>query len=104
MAHPRQTGLEVRRTILIDSAKSMKLRGFPEVPARTLCRFPGKSLSNPPHLLRIAMSQTLPDLSSPETLAVLGRIADALERLAPKAAPEADFLAADAFVWHAAGR
>ena len=44
------------------------------------------------------------DLTSPESLALLKRIADALERLAPTGAPEADFTAADAFVWHAAGR
>ncbi len=44
------------------------------------------------------------DLTSPESLALLKRIADALERLAPVAAREADFTAADAFVWHAAGR
>jgi predicted AAA+ superfamily ATPase len=50
------------------------------------------------------MSQPPSDLSSPETLALLRRIADALERLGPPAAAEAEFLAADAFVWHAAGR
>jgi len=44
------------------------------------------------------------DLTSPESLALLKRIADALDRLAPAAAPQADFAAADAFVWHAAGR
>jgi predicted AAA+ superfamily ATPase len=32
--------------------------------------------------------------------AVLKRIADALERLAPAAAPALDFKAADAFIWH----
>ena len=32
------------------------------------------------------------------------RIADALERLAPSSVPQADFAAADAFVWQAAGR
>ncbi|NIX77249.1 ATP-binding protein [Microvirga terricola] len=42
--------------------------------------------------------------ASPESLALLKRIADALERLAPAAAPQADFQAADAFVWHAAAR
>jgi predicted AAA+ superfamily ATPase len=35
--------------------------------------------------------------------ALLRRIADALERIAPSAASQADFAAADAFVWHAAG-
>ena len=50
------------------------------------------------------MSQPPSDLSSPETLTLLRRIAEALERLGPPAAPEADFLAADAFVWHASAR
>ena len=36
--------------------------------------------------------------------AVLHRIADALERLAPKPAKPVDFAAADAFVWHAGAR
>jgi predicted AAA+ superfamily ATPase len=44
---------------------------------------------------------TSPSLSSAETLALLARIATALERLAPAATPVADFSAADAFVWHA---
>ena len=44
------------------------------------------------------------DLTSPESLTLLKRIADALERLAPSGTPQADFAAADAFVWHAAGR
>ena len=35
---------------------------------------------------------------------VLARIADALERLAPSAQSVPDFAAADAFVWHPAGR
>ncbi|MGB8547488.1 MAG: ATP-binding protein [Xanthobacteraceae bacterium] len=35
---------------------------------------------------------------------VLARIADALERLAPSAPSAPDFAAADAFVWHPAGR
>ncbi len=42
------------------------------------------------------------DAPSPDTTALLARIADALERLAPKVAAEPDFSAADAFVWHAA--
>ena len=44
------------------------------------------------------------DLNSPESLALMTRIADALERLAPSSVPQADFAAADAFVWQAAGR
>lgn len=43
-------------------------------------------------------------LSSPDSLAILRRIADALERLAPPAAHQADFTAADAFVWQAGTR
>jgi predicted AAA+ superfamily ATPase len=39
----------------------------------------------------------------PETLALLARIADALERIAPAGASRVDFAAADAFVWQAAG-
>ena len=35
---------------------------------------------------------------------VFARIADALERLAPPVAPESDFSAAEAFVWHPEGR
>ncbi|HVA35961.1 MAG TPA: ATP-binding protein [Stellaceae bacterium] len=42
------------------------------------------------------------DEKSHDTL--LRRIADALERLAPKAHPATDFDAADAFVWHAEGQ
>jgi predicted AAA+ superfamily ATPase len=48
--------------------------------------------------------------SEPETTAVggdaalLARIADALERLAPKPVPPVDFAAADAFIWHPDGR
>jgi predicted AAA+ superfamily ATPase len=41
-------------------------------------------------------------MTSPETVAVLLRIAEALERLAPKATTTSDLAAADAFVWHAA--
>ena len=36
-----------------------------------------------------------------DSAALLARIADALDRLAPPARPRADFSAADAFVWHA---
>jgi predicted AAA+ superfamily ATPase len=41
------------------------------------------------------------DLTSPDALALLARIATALEKLAPAAALAPDFAAADAFVWHA---
>ncbi len=41
--------------------------------------------------------------SSDSDSAVLRRIADALERLAPPHAPKLDFAAADAFIWHAEG-
>src|SRR5690349_20971361 len=44
------------------------------------------------------------DLASPESLALLTRIANALERLTPAGTAQADFTAADAFVWQAAGR
>lgn len=50
------------------------------------------------------MSQLPADPLSPESLSLLKRIADALERLAPSAVPQANFAAADAFVWQAAGR
>ncbi len=45
-----------------------------------------------------------PTLASPDTLTLLSRIADALDRLSPKGAQRPDLTAADAFVWHAAGR
>jgi uncharacterized protein len=38
---------------------------------------------------------------NPDVLPLLQRIADALERLAPPAAPATDLEASDAFVWHA---
>src|ERR687894_1933218 len=44
------------------------------------------------------------NLNSPNPLALLTRIADALERLTPASTPHADVTAADAFVWQAAGR
>lgn len=44
------------------------------------------------------------NLNSPEALALLTRIADALERFAPVSTAHADVTAADAFVWQAAGR
>jgi predicted AAA+ superfamily ATPase len=40
------------------------------------------------------------DLASADTVALLARIAAALERIAPKAEARIDFDAADAFVWH----
>jgi uncharacterized protein len=45
-----------------------------------------------------------PFAAAPEALALLSRIADALERIAPAGAAETDLSATDAFVWHAAGR
>ncbi|HEY8384289.1 MAG TPA: ATP-binding protein [Microvirga sp.] len=45
-----------------------------------------------------------PFAAGPETAALLARIADALERLAPSGQTKPDFTAADAFVWHMAGR
>ncbi|MDR6953727.1 putative AAA+ superfamily ATPase [Ancylobacter sp. 3268] len=45
------------------------------------------------------MTHTSDDLG-----AVLARIADALDRLAPPGAAAVDFTAADAYVWHAEGR
>ncbi|MBM3504123.1 MAG: ATP-binding protein [Alphaproteobacteria bacterium] len=42
-------------------------------------------------------------MTEPDHLKTLRRIADALERLAPKAVARPDLAAADAFVWHAAG-
>lgn len=43
-------------------------------------------------------------LSSSDSLTVLRRIADALERLAPAVVVQADFTSADAFVWQAGSR
>jgi hypothetical protein len=45
------------------------------------------------------MSSTNPALG--DAVALLARIADALDRLAPPPRPRPDFSAADAFVWHA---
>jgi uncharacterized protein len=39
--------------------------------------------------------------TNPDLLPLLNRIADALERLAPPAAPRSELEASDAFVWHA---
>ncbi len=44
---------------------------------------------------------TQSDVPDPNLLALLSRIADSLDRLAPAAAPINDIHAADAFVWHA---
>jgi predicted AAA+ superfamily ATPase len=46
----------------------------------------------------------MPDPGTAELLSVAARIAEALERLAPKSVAAPDLKAADAFVWHAAGR
>src|SRR5207253_4825056 len=40
-------------------------------------------------------------MARPDLVPLLSRVADALERLAPPAAPVSDLAAADAFVWHA---
>src|SRR5665213_2153718 len=40
-------------------------------------------------------------MTEPDNAALLNRIADALERLAPAIMPTNDFAAADAFIWHA---
>ena len=40
-------------------------------------------------------------MTDPNLIDLLGRVADALERLAPPANPATDIAAADAFVWHA---
>ncbi|MDB5559653.1 MAG: family ATPase [Enterovirga sp.] len=42
--------------------------------------------------------------AEPATLALLARIAEALERLTPAVSPKPDFTGADAFVWQAAKR
>src|SRR5580658_3448663 len=46
----------------------------------------------------------IPTNMDPQLLPLLTRIADALERLAPTAAPPVDLAPADAFVWHAEGQ
>jgi uncharacterized protein len=56
-----------------------------------------------PTLLREAAAQA-DAAASPESLALLTRIADALDRLAPAPAEAPDFAVADAFVWHADGK
>src|SRR5271154_708840 len=42
-------------------------------------------------------------MSKPDLVPLLTRVADALERLAPPAAPKNNLDAADAFIWHAEG-
>ncbi|WP_029355261.1 ATP-binding protein [Bosea sp. 117] len=42
-----------------------------------------------------------PASPAPDLVALLTRVADALERIAPPAPQQVDFAAADAFVWHA---
>ncbi|HYM74224.1 MAG TPA: ATP-binding protein [Stellaceae bacterium] len=42
-------------------------------------------------------------MTEPDNAALFTRIADALERLAPPAAPKNDLAVADAFIWHAEG-
>lgn len=49
------------------------------------------------------MTDKLNDKFDPEIKDLLGRIAGALERLAPEATPEYSINDADAFVWHASG-
>ena len=43
----------------------------------------------------------MPDAPRPDTVSVLGRIAEALERLAPPSPRPVDLAAAEGFVWHA---
>ncbi len=61
---------------------------------------PGTPL-NP--LIFIAVGSSVPEMSNTDQLSLVARIAEALERLAPKAAPKSDLGAADAFVWQAEG-
>ncbi len=51
-----------------------------------------------------AVGATKGSLAGEESTDVLGRIAEALERLAPPAPAKLDFAAAEAFVWHPEGR
>jgi uncharacterized protein len=55
-----------------------------------------------PTPLREAVQAEAP--ASPDTLALLTRIAEALDRLAPAPARSVDLSAVDAFVWHADGK
>jgi uncharacterized protein len=50
------------------------------------------------------MDRIATDLTTPDALAVLRRLADALERIAPVPPGPADLAAADAFVWSSEGR
>ncbi|MEX0695064.1 MAG: ATP-binding protein [Rhodospirillales bacterium] len=49
------------------------------------------------------MTEKVTEKFDPEIRDLLGRIAGALERLAPEPTPECSVSAADAFVWHASG-
>jgi uncharacterized protein len=71
-------------------AKSKKKRSpNPKAPAKSKAKAKSKAPSARPAALDGALA---------------ARIADALERLAPKAVPPVDFAAADAFIWHPEGR
>ncbi len=59
-----------------------------------------KSKSKPPARPRKPAKRQPPPVAGD----LLWRIADALERLAPKRVPAVDFAAADAFIWHPDGR
>jgi predicted AAA+ superfamily ATPase len=50
------------------------------------------------------MDRIATDLTTPDALAILRRLADALERIAPVPPGPADLAAADAFVWSSEGR
>jgi uncharacterized protein len=50
------------------------------------------------------MSDKIPQSPSSDALDLVRRIADALDRIAPRAPERPSFAAADAFVWQAAGR
>ncbi len=50
------------------------------------------------------LARSSPPSTAGDEIDFLRRIADALERLAPRAPAPPDFTAADAFVWHAGGR
>jgi len=61
----------------------------------------GKSKSKPPSKVKPKAS---PDARPADGAAILTRIADALERLAPQCALAPDFTDADAFIWQPDGR
>src|SRR5919112_3251127 len=77
---------------------SLSKLGASDGPSDAFC---AKQCLSAPSWLEPEMSA---DLNSPQTLALLTRIADALERLGPVSAAHADLTVADAFVWQAAGR